>query len=54
VEGILVRGLHVDQEKSGILLALLKNIKGRRDGCFGVVFMGIHKGQVYFGRRIKG
>jgi len=31
---------------------LLRNTKGREDGCFGAVFMDIHKGRDSPGRRI--
>jgi hypothetical protein len=51
VEDIHGRGLHVEQERSGILLVLWKDTKGRKDGCSGAVFMGIHLGQGSFGRR---
>jgi hypothetical protein len=51
-EGIPELGLLDELVKSGILCILLKGTKERRDGCSGVVFMDIHKGLVYFRRRI--
>ena len=44
-------GLHVELVKSGTLLVLWRSINGRRDGCFGAVFMGISKGLEYSGKR---
>jgi hypothetical protein len=54
VGDIRVHGLHVEQKKNGILLALSKSTKERKDGCFGAVFMDIQKGRAYFGRKIGG
>ncbi len=52
-EGIPELGLLDELVKSRILRVLSKGTKERRDGCSGVVFMDIHKGLVYFGRRIR-
>jgi hypothetical protein len=53
VEGIHEHGLYIRQERSGIRLILWRDIKGRKGGCFGVVFMGIHLGLESFKRKIK-
>ena len=54
VEDIHVHGLRIGQKKNGTQLVLLKDTKERKDGCFGAVFMDIHRDQAYFGRRIGG
>jgi hypothetical protein len=41
-------------EKNGIPLVFLRSTKGRKDGCFGAVFMDIHKDRDLFGRKIGG
>jgi hypothetical protein len=45
VDDIHGRGLLDDPERNGTPLVLLRSTKGREDGCFGAVFMDIHKGQ---------
>ena len=52
-EGIPKLRLLDELVKSGILYILSKGTKERRDRCSGVIFMDIHKGLVYFGRRIR-
>jgi hypothetical protein len=52
--GIQRRMLHVGLVKNGTLLALLNAINDVKDGCFGVVFMGILRGLVSFGRKNGG
>ena len=52
--GIQRRMLHVGLAKNRTLLALLNAINDAKDGCFGVVFMGILRGLVSFGRKIGG
>jgi len=51
--GIQEPGLLVDQERSGIRRVSLRSINGRRVGCFGAAFTGIHKDQVFSRRRIR-
>jgi hypothetical protein len=41
VEGIHEYRLYVEQERNGTRLVLLNVTNGRKDGCFGAVFMGI-------------
>ena len=41
VEDIHVHGLRVGQKKNGSQLVLSKDIKERKDGCFGAVFKDI-------------
>ena len=45
--------LHVDLVKSGTLRVLWRSIHGRKDGCFGAVFMDIQKGLEYSGKRTR-
>jgi len=42
VDDIRECGLPDELEKNGSLFVLLRGTKGRKDGCFGAVFMYIH------------
>jgi hypothetical protein len=52
--GIQRRMLHVRLAKNRTLLALLNAINDAKDGCFRVVFIGILRGLVSFGRKNGG
>lgn len=41
-----------EQEKSRMNTAWLSKLGGKRDGCFGEVFMEIFEDQDFFGRKI--
>lgn len=53
LEGIYKHGYYNNLMKNGILYILLKNINKKKDGCFGIIFIGIYKIKDFFRRKIE-